>query len=424
MSVKIIHRDGKPPKYDIDPGPVRFVSPGSGIGFDFNYGARISLPPDQFKVIITDTRTGIADLYSNVGKSVVTSQFAYYIPYRIEVFSNEVLLFSETYDDRGKNVHIEMMTDTKLGDTLASVFAIESFRIEHECNVYVTLPEEYAAVLQGAYPEIHFIGIRTVVAEGHKDYDQAGWGKLPPDIYATYYMEMARDRELSPSDVRLCGLMNVAAEILGTKLKQQHFRPLLPSGAKKDGKKEKGPYVCFSFRAGTDWKEWKNLGGWVETVRYLKYKGYRVLCIDEDAGQDAGFFKELLKNGAEDYTGKRALQERVDLLCGAEFYIGISSGLSWLAWAAGIPVILISGISLPYTEFFTPYRVYNPTVCHGCWNDTDIKTRDEDGYCPRRGGTDREFECSREITAELVCRNIDRVMADRNNLKEGQQWQN
>ena len=421
MSVKIVYRDGKPPKYEIDPGPVRLATSVPEMGFDFNYGARILLPPDQFKVSITDTRTGVTELYTDVGKTVVTSHFAYCIPYRIEVFGNDVLLFSETYDDRGKNVHIEMMTDTKLGDTLACIVSIESFRIEHECNVYVTLPEEYAAVLQPAYPEIHFIGIRTVVYEGREDYDRTGWDKLPQDIYATYYMELVYDRELSPADGRLCGLMHVGAKILGAKLKPQYFRPLLPSAGKDGRKKEQGPYVCISFKAATDWKEWKNLGGWMEVVRYLKYKGYRVLCVDEETGEDIGFFRELLKNGVEDYTGKKALQERVDLLCGAEFYIGISSGLSWLAWATGIPVILISGITLPYTEFFTPYRVYNPTVCHGCWNDTDIKIKDENGYCPRRGGTEREFECSHSITPELVCRHIDMIIANRNGTKGGPQ---
>ncbi|MEJ0003708.1 MAG: hypothetical protein WDN30_09295 [Pararobbsia sp.] len=35
--------------------------------------------------------------------------------------------------------------------------------------------------------------------------------------------------------------------------------------------------------------------------------------------------------------------ERARWLKHAAFFVGLSSGLSWLAWAAGTPVVLISG---------------------------------------------------------------------------------
>ena len=50
-------------------------------------------------------------------------------------------------------------------------------------------------------------------------------------------------------------------------------------------------------------------------------------------------------------------------------FIGLSSGLSWLAWAAGTPVVLISGFTHPTNEFTTPYRVINWHTCNSCWND-------------------------------------------------------
>ena len=62
---------------------------------------------------------------------------------------------------------------------------------------------------------------------------------------------------------------------------------------------------------------------------------------------------------AEDFTGNRPLQERLSLLHHADFFIGLGSGLSWLAWAADTPVVMISGFSHPSTEFHTPYRVIN-----------------------------------------------------------------
>ncbi len=55
--------------------------------------------------------------------------------------------------------------------------------------------------------------------------------------------------------------------------------------------------------------------------------------------------------------------------------MGLSSGLSWLAWAAGIPVVMISGFTHPTNEFATPYRVINYHACNGCWNDVRAQVR-------------------------------------------------
>ena len=73
--------------------------------------------------------------------------------------------------------------------------------------------------------------------------------------------------------------------------------------------------------------------------------------------------------GCEDDTGNKTFQERIDILKDCDFFIGLSSGVSWLAWCAKCPVVLISGFTNPYNEYYTPYRVINPMVCHGCWND-------------------------------------------------------
>ena len=83
------------------------------------------------------------------------------------------------------------------------------------------------------------------------------------------------------------------------------------------------------------------------------------------------------------------------------------------AWAAGTPVVLVSGFSLPTCEFFTPYRVHNTHVCHGCWDAADVVFDRRDFFwCPRHKGTDRQFECTRAITGRQVIRAIERLRAD------------
>ena len=119
-----------------------------------------------------------------------------------------------------------------------------------------------------------------------------------------------------------------------------------------------------------------------------------------------------MPEGAEDFTGDLPLRERINLLAYAEFFIGLGSGLSWLAWAVDIPVILISGITATWFEFDTPYRIANKLVCFGCHNDTTIKWGDYE-KCPRHKNTTRAYECSTKISAQQVIDAIDQLLEDK-----------
>jgi autotransporter strand-loop-strand O-heptosyltransferase len=117
-----------------------------------------------------------------------------------------------------------------------------------------------------------------------------------------------------------------------------------------------------------------------------------------------------MPNGCEDFTGDRPLQERIDIIKDADFFIGLNSGLSWLAWCCEIPVVVISGICADFGEFFTPYRVCARHVCHGCWNDTRYEFDHGDYmWCPKHKGTNRAYECTKCISAKQVIDTIDRI---------------
>lgn len=73
-----------------------------------------------------------------------------------------------------------------------------------------------------------------------------------------------------------------------------------------------------------------------------------------------GFTWNHIPYGAEDFTGNLPLAERIALLRHADFFIGLGSGLSWLAWSCRIPVVLISGFSLPGYEFCNRSRLFVP----------------------------------------------------------------
>ncbi len=163
------------------------------------------------------------------------------------------------------------------------------------------------------------------------------------------------------------------------------------------------PYVCIAAQSTTQSKYWNNPEGWRAVVKMLKDAGYRVICIDQKPAHGIGLVWNQIPHGCEDETGERSLQERARWLKHCDFFIGLSSGLSWLAWAAGCPVVMISGFTHPLNEFATPYRVINYHTCNSCWNDPHLRFDHKDFlWCPRHKDTPRQFECTRLITADQV----------------------
>ena len=103
------------------------------------------------------------------------------------------------------------------------------------------------------------------------------------------------------------------------------------------------------------------------------------------------------------------LVDIVNYLLHSEFFIGLSSGLSWLAHALGKKVVMISNFTEDWTEFdlsLPDYiRITNKSVCHGCWNKVNIDHtfNTSDWYwCPKHQNTNRQFECHTSITPQMV----------------------
>jgi autotransporter strand-loop-strand O-heptosyltransferase len=96
------------------------------------------------------------------------------------------------------------------------------------------------------------------------------------------------------------------------------------------------------------------------------------------------------------------LEEVLRHLQHAALFIGVGSGLAWLAWAAGCPTCLVSGFSLPYTEMADCIRISPPPgVCTGCFNRHPLDAGDW-SWCPEHRDTPRMFECTRAITGAQV----------------------
>ena len=103
-------------------------------------------------------------------------------------------------------------------------------------------------------------------------------------------------------------------------------------------------------------------------------------------------------------TGNIPIEDRIVDLKYAKMFIGVSSGLSWLAWSVGTPVVLISGFTSPFFEFKSKIRIHNKNVCNSCLNDVNFEfDRVNWNWCPKN----KDFECTRKITVNMVIERIE-----------------
>jgi autotransporter strand-loop-strand O-heptosyltransferase len=383
-----------------------------GIRFDFNVGARVSLPPrttGKWRVRLRDLDTGNTLFDSENRGALVTSNKRWYVRFGVDVWAleegepgqpaqppREVL--RHEHDLAGRDVLVLFPVGT-LGDILAWFPYAARFAAQHPgARVTCALSGLIIPLLRDAHPEL------TLVT--HEEMQEQ---KLAETAYATYCLGLFFDDaacEWQPTDFRHVGLHRTAGYILGVDPAETPARLGVPD----EGRPMAERYAVIAVQASSGCKMWHNPDGWRAVVRHLKSRGLRVVCIDQKAAHGQGLLWSYVPHGCEDETGDRPLAERVRWLRHAEVFVGLSSGLAWLAWSAGCPVVMVSGFTHPTNEFTTPYRVHNWHVCNSCWNDPKLRFDHNDFlWCPRHAGTARQFECTRLIGPEAVLRAIDRV---------------
>ena len=380
-----------------------------GIRFDFNMGARVDLPPratGSWGVRLRDLATGnILFESENQGARVMSSK-RWFVRFRVEVWCIDAdgapprPVLTHDYDNAGQDVLIQLPVGT-LGDILAWFPYVARFAEIHPgCRVTCALSGLIIPLLQDAHPNIRLVTHEDAEAE-----------KLAERTYATYSIGLFFDDaacDWQPTDFRHVGLHRTAAYILGVDPAEAPPRLALA----EDGPPIAEPYAVIAVQSSSGCKYWTNPAGWLELVAHLKGRGLRVVCIDQKAVHGHGLMWTAIPHGAEDQTGDRPLAERARWLRHARVFVGLSSGLAWLAWAAGCPTVMVSGFTHPTNEFATPGRVINWHACNSCWNDPRVRFDHHDFlWCPRHKDTPRQFECTRLITGSMVTAAVDRVLA-------------
>ena len=172
----------------------------------------------------------------------------------------------------------------------------------------------------------------------------------------------------------------------------------------KNNRPIKEKYVCISEFSTGYAKQWNypikgsNIG-WQKIVDCLNEQGYKVIVISKE--------KTELKN-IIDHTGNFSIEQRINEINHCEFFIGVSSGLAWLAWAINKKVVMISNFTDKFFEF-NCIRIDNTNVCHGCWHKHDVERGNFD-WCPEN----KDFECTKNITPEMVIMEISKLIKSNN----------
>lgn len=365
-----------------------------GIRVDFNNGCRVLIPDtasSSYKLDVFDADKNLCIYSCEIAPGLMAgTNKKFYIRYRIKLTKKgetvPVIDYTMDLKDRLVLIHVN---GGGIGDAIAWFSNVDAFAEKHQCRSLVVLDDRMLPLFRNQYPHIRFIPKEETTL-------------YKP--YASYYLGLffLGDTDNQPIDFRQVGLHEISAYILG--VHPSYKAPLVDLHTPRQIKEK---YVVISTLGTTHCKNWNNPYGWISVIKFLKDNGYRVLCIDKGPVSAVGSSFTTIPNGCEDFTGDIPLQKRVDILKDADFFIGLSSGISWLAWCCNIPVVMISGFTETYNEFYTPYRVINTLVCHGCWNDQRENFDHYDyNYCPRKKGTNDEFACTRFITPDQVIETI------------------
>jgi len=309
----------------------------------------------------------------------------YFTKWNTKVWENGYLIHDETLDLKGKRVFITLESSS-LGDTLAWVPFIREFKDKNECELVVSTFMNDLFV--DSYPDIEFVPPGSVVNNVYAMY-KLGW----------FYKDNNFDSAKNPNDFKFEPLQKTASDILGLEYKETRALLNIP-------KVEKKKKVGIGLHSTCQAKYWNNPSGWQEVVDYLVSLGYEVVLYSKE---NDGYMGNFHPQGITKFEAG-SIERLIEDMASCEFFVGLGSGLSWLSWTLNLPTVLISGFSEEYSETkIGTYRVINKNVCTGCFNRHRLDAGDWN-WCPDHKGTDRQFECTKQITSQMVIEKINQVI--------------
>lgn len=333
-----------------------FKEPITKVTLDFTDGPKCTINnggSQSYQVKFINPNTGLTIYESTIQNNMWTqANVKYFVPWNVKVIdlSNNKLILNYNFNLKNKKIHISFGSKA-IGDTIAWLPYVEEFREKHNCEIICsTFHNKW---FESKYPKIKF----------------SKPGSSHFNIYATYNIGWFHSPNKNPNNTLTIPLQQTASDILGLP-----FKEIKPKTSFKISKPNiKGPYVTLSLQSTSQAKYWNYIGGWQQVVNFLNSKGYKVVCIDKYSVFGSGKCMNATPKNTINKTGC-SFDEAASLIKGANFHLGISSGLSWLSWALGTHVVMVSSFSNPLCEFKSGCtRIYNDTELSGYYNNPSFK---------------------------------------------------
>ena len=302
----------------------------------------------------------------------------YFTKWTVKVWENGKIIYDKILDYTNQRVYIAL--DSKsLGDTIAWLPYAREFRKKHNCKVIVSTFWNY--LFEKNYPDLEFISP----------------GQPANSILGMYKIGWFYDSSYEPELPNTIPLQKAATNILGLDFCEVQPEIVLDAKARPIETK----YITIATNSTAGLKFWTR-EGWQELVDYFNSLGYRVINVSKEDNPLRGV--EKIKD--------TSIENTMNYIHHSEFFVGLSSGLSWLAWGLGKKVAMISNFTDENHEFTSNcIRIVNKSVCNGCWNKPEFKFDKGDwNWCPVHKNTPRQFECHKSITPEMVIEQLKELL--------------
>jgi autotransporter strand-loop-strand O-heptosyltransferase len=343
----------------------------------------------EYNVEFVDGKSNKVLFKSTIGNNCwCKCNIEYFVDWKILIYENGKLWAEYNYEPEGKKIYVAL-DSRALGDTLAWFPYLEEFRKKHNCKLVAsTFMNDF---FSNEYADIEFIKP----------------GDTATDLYAMYCIGLFYNDDDSinlfknPIDPKKVTLQKMCSDILGLEYKE-----IKPKLQRKNPPLEKIKQVCIGVFGTAQSKFWNNPTGWQDVVNWLNDKGYTVRLISKE-GDD--YMGNKLPNGIIKHPNG-PIELVMDELKKSKAFIGIGSGLSWLSWALDTPTVLVSGFSYDWAEMQDCIRITAPKgKCEGCFNRLRLNAGDWN-WCPDHKGTERQFECTKSITSEMVINELEKFL--------------
>lgn len=366
------------------------VTPKNTININFVKGAFVEVKGDHiadYRIRFINNITGELPYETTIKNNMWTKcSIEYFIEWKIEIYENENLIHTHIYNPTDKRVYIAF--DSKaLGDTMAWIPYVDEFRKKYNCEVICSTFMNDLFVDQ--YTDIEFIKPGVAVNGLYAMYSLGLFYTESGDV----------NRMKNPTDPKTQPMQKMATDILG--LDYIEIRPKL-----KTNPLNRKNQIAIAIHGTAQSKYWNNSNGWQEVVDWLNRKGYTVKLISKEGD---GYMGNPHPLGVIKLpTGP--IQSVIDEISSSKMFIGIGSGLSWLSWGLGVRTVLISGFSYDWAEMRDCIRISPPKgKCEGCFNRLKLDAGDWN-WCPDHKGTERQFECTKSITSEMVIKELEKIL--------------